>query len=157
MSSINDFLRHAERRRVFNVNGLRLPAAESINRSPDDIFDLIKLAEGGFNRPFLITMRGGFQMVARVPHPAAISKYFAVASEGVKGLLWPYSVPLGCLYLRRKCRVALVRGAAKERAHLEQFGRPLLPLQRARREGYKYQEQPPSNHIENQDRYLIIA
>jgi hypothetical protein len=65
---------------VSYVNGLRLPAAESINRSPDNIFDLIKLAEGGFNRPFLITIRGGFQMVARVPHPATISKYFAVAS-----------------------------------------------------------------------------
>ena len=49
----------------------------------------------------------------------------------------------------------LARGADKELAYLEQFGRPLLPFQRIRREGYQYQKQPPSNHIENLDRYLI--
>ena len=32
-----------------------------------------------------------------------------------------------------------------------------MPFQRVRREAYKYQEQPPSNHIENLDRYLLIA
>jgi hypothetical protein len=32
-----------------------------------------------------------------------------------------------------------------------------LPFQRVRREGHKYQEQPPSDHIENLDRYLLIA
>jgi hypothetical protein len=81
MFSINDVLRHAERRRVFNVDGLRRLAAESVDRSPDDIVDLKKLAEGGFNRTFLITLRGGFQMVARIPYPVTIPKYFAVASE----------------------------------------------------------------------------
>jgi hypothetical protein len=32
-----------------------------------------------------------------------------------------------------------------------------LPFQRVRREPYKYQEQPPSDHIEIKDRYLRIA
>jgi len=32
-----------------------------------------------------------------------------------------------------------------------------LPFQRVRREGYQYQKQPPSDHIENLDRYLLIA
>jgi hypothetical protein len=32
-----------------------------------------------------------------------------------------------------------------------------LPFQRVRREGYQYQEQPPSDHIENLDRYLLIV
>ena len=72
---------------------------EAVNRSPDDIVGLEKLAEGGFNRTFLITMRCGFQMVARIPYPATIPKYFAVASE-VAATLWTYSVPLGYLYLR---------------------------------------------------------
>ncbi|PIL22751.1 hypothetical protein GSI_15444 [Ganoderma sinense ZZ0214-1] len=81
MFSFNDALRHAERRRVFNVDGLRRLAAESVDRSPDDIVDLKKLAEGGFNRTFLITMRCGFQMVARIPYPVTVPKYFAVASE----------------------------------------------------------------------------
>ena len=81
MFSINDALRQAERRRVFNVNGLSRLAAESVGRSPDDIVDLKKLAEGGFNRTFLITMRGGFRMVARIPYTVTTPKYFALASE----------------------------------------------------------------------------
>ncbi|EIW87457.1 hypothetical protein CONPUDRAFT_116728 [Coniophora puteana RWD-64-598 SS2] len=52
---------------------------------------------------------------------------------------------------------ALIRGSDKELAYLKQFGRPLLPFQRARREGYQYKEQPPSDHIENLERYLLIA
>lgn len=81
MFSVNDRLRHAERKLVFNVNGLRQLAAEAVKRSPDDIDSLEKLAEGGFNRTFLITMRDGFRMVARIPYPATTPKYFAVASE----------------------------------------------------------------------------
>ena len=52
---------------------------------------------------------------------------------------------------------ALARGAEKELVYLRRFGRPLLPFQRARREAYQYQEQPPLDHIENLDRYLRIA
>ena len=81
MFSVNDKLRHAERKLVFNVDGLRQLAAESVKRSPDDIDRLEKLAEGGFNRTFLITMRDGFRMVARIPYPVTTPKYFAVASE----------------------------------------------------------------------------
>ncbi|KAF8906175.1 protein kinase subdomain-containing protein PKL CAK Fmp29 [Mucidula mucida] len=78
---VNNELRHAERRRDFDVAGLARLAAESINRSPDDILRLEKLAEGGFNRTFLITMHDGFRMVARIPYPITTPKYFAVASE----------------------------------------------------------------------------
>ena len=81
MFSINDDLRHEERKRIFNVDGLRRLAAESVNRSPDDIVDLKKLAEGGSNRILLITMRDGFKMVARIPYPVIIPKFFVVASE----------------------------------------------------------------------------
>ena len=43
-------------------------------------------------------------------------------------------------------------------AYLEQFGRPLLPLERVGGRGvYQYQEQTPSDHIENLGRYLLIA
>ena len=81
MFSINDALCHAERRRVFNINGLRRLAAQSVDRSPDDIVNLAKLAEGRFNRTFLITMCDGFQMVARIPYPAMVPKYYTIASE----------------------------------------------------------------------------
>ena len=52
---------------------------------------------------------------------------------------------------------ALVSAARKELAHLEQFGRPLLPFQRERREAYGYKEQSPSDHIKNLERYLLVA
>ncbi|RPD79781.1 protein kinase subdomain-containing protein PKL/CAK/Fmp29 [Lentinus tigrinus ALCF2SS1-7] len=78
---INNALRHAERRRVFNVQGLCQLAAESVNRSADDIVNFAKLAQGGFNRTFLITMRDGFQMVARVPYLNTVPRDLAVASE----------------------------------------------------------------------------
>jgi len=52
---------------------------------------------------------------------------------------------------------ALVTAARKELIYLEQFGQPLLPFRRERRDGYQYQEQSPSAHIENLKRYLLIA
>jgi Phosphotransferase enzyme family len=52
---------------------------------------------------------------------------------------------------------ALVAAARKELAYLEQFGQPPLPFRRERRDGYQYQEQSPSDHIENLNRYLLIA
>jgi hypothetical protein len=45
----------------------------------------------------------------------------------------------------------------KELAYLEQFGQPLLPFRRERRDGYQYQEQSPSAHIQNLKRYLLTA
>ena len=41
----------------------------------------MKLAEGGFNRTFLITMHGGFEMVARILYPVTVPKFYAIASE----------------------------------------------------------------------------
>ncbi|KAF8256640.1 kinase-like domain-containing protein, partial [Lactarius quietus] len=215
----NDDLRQAERRLVFKVDELCRLAAEAVNRSPDDIIHLEKLAEGGFNCTFLITMRCGFQMVARIPYPATIPKYFAVASEvATMALLRSFGLPVPEVYgyspmpnnavgteyillkfvqgtnlsdiwfdlgegeiisisrqlakLKSKmmrsqldldrgpyvsAQAALVRGAENELAYLRRFGRPLLPFQRVRRECYKYQEQSPSDHIENLDRYLLIT
>ena len=41
----------------------------------------MKLAEGGFNRIFLITMHDGFEMVTRIPYPITVPKFYAIASE----------------------------------------------------------------------------
>ncbi|KAI0260799.1 kinase-like domain-containing protein [Gloeopeniophorella convolvens] len=261
----NDALRHAERRLVFDVEGLRRLAAQSVGRSPADVVNLSKLAEGGFNRTFLITLCDDFQMVARIPYPATVPKYYAVASEvatmellrssglpvpqvygyspasdnaakteyifmefirGTKlsdvwlelgesdivsilrqlaqleSQMMSISFPAGgslyyahdlekvagraaiplkderfCVgpdtrlpmwYGRRSqldvdrrpyesAEAALVAAARKELACLEQFGQPLLPFRRERRDGYQYQEQSPSAHIENLKRYLLIA
>jgi Phosphotransferase enzyme family len=237
----------------------------------------VKLAEGGFNRTFLITMHDGFEMIARIPYP--VTEFYAIASEvatmrflrssglpvpevhdyslssdnvakteyifmefirGTKlsdvwmGLETPdivsvlrqlaqlescmMSIPFpagGSLYytndLKKKVagrtsasssvqmsgcicgteggrslmwtgdhvrhclpflllkflelietidensEAVLVAAARKELAYLEQFGRPLLPFQRERREAYSYKEQSPSDHIDNLRRCLLIA
>ncbi|KAH7931315.1 hypothetical protein BV22DRAFT_1124241 [Leucogyrophana mollusca] len=95
----NDDLRHAERRRVFRVDELNRLVAEAVNRSPGDIVRLQKLAEGGFNRAFLITMLCGFRMMARIPYPVTIPKYFAVASEvATMALLRSFGLPIPKVY-----------------------------------------------------------
>ena len=63
------------------MDGLCRLAAESVNQSPDDVVSLSKLAEGGFNRTFIITLRDGRQMIARIPYPITVPKYYTVASE----------------------------------------------------------------------------
>ncbi|KAJ7164870.1 protein kinase subdomain-containing protein PKL/CAK/Fmp29 [Mycena filopes] len=78
---VNDALRLSERRREFEVDELCRLAAQSVGRTPQDIDTFVKLAEGGFNRIFLITMHDGFEMVARIPYPVTVPKFYAVASE----------------------------------------------------------------------------
>ena len=99
MFSYNDDPRRAERRLVFKADELCQLAAEAANRSPRGIVRMHKLAEGGFNRTFLITMRGGFRMVARIPYPVSIPKYFAVASEvATMALLRSSGLPIPEVY-----------------------------------------------------------
>ncbi|KAF8637446.1 hypothetical protein AX17_002811 [Amanita inopinata Kibby_2008] len=154
-------------------------AAQSIDRSLDDIVDFAKLAEGGFNRIFLISMRDGFQIVARIPYPATVPKYFSVASEVAtmallrsSGLLYQRytdtpDTRLPLWYGRRSqldvdrgpyesAEAALVRPAHEELAYLSSSVNRCCRSS-MRREGYRYQEQPPSDHIKNLDRYLLIA
>jgi hypothetical protein len=245
----------------------------------------VKLAEGGFNRTFLITMHDGFEMVARIPYPVTVPKFYAIASEvATMGFLRSSGLPVpevydyspssdnaanteyifmeyvrgtklsdvwaeleepdiasvlrqlaqlesrtmsitfpagGSLYYtsdlekvagktyillnderfcvgpdvklrlwygrrsqldvnRGPCKslyapfalltflrlietvdesadAALAAISRKELAYLEQFGQPLLPFQRERREFYEYKKQSPSEHIKNLERYLLIA
>ena len=51
----------------------------------------------------------------------------------------------------------LIAGAKKELAYLDRFGAPRAPYDRFRREYYDYKKQPPSDHIENLNRYLRLA
>ncbi|KAF8306825.1 protein kinase subdomain-containing protein PKL/CAK/Fmp29 [Clavulina sp. PMI_390] len=262
---INEPLRMAERRRVFNVDELRRLAAESVGRSSEDVLSFSKLAEGGFNRSFLVTMHDGFQMVARIPYPKMAPKSYGIASEvatmdflretglpipkvfgysyapnnaaeteyifmeyvqgttvakiwseldeadihsimrqvttfealmmsiklpaggslyythDLKNLTGTAGIPLGdskfsvgpdartCMWEKKRSQLdvdrgpyksveaALVQPALKEKAYLQQFGRPVLPYDRTKREGCQYQEQSPSAHIENLERYLLLA
>lgn len=79
--SWNDALKHAERKRAFNSRELKRLAAAAVDRRVEDIARFEKLAEGGFNRTFLITMRDGFQFVGRIPYPVTEPKHLIIASE----------------------------------------------------------------------------
>ena len=80
-SSYNDALRRRERRRSFDVSELKRLAALAIQQTEDDVTGFEKLAEGGFNRCFKVTMRTGFEFVARIPYPVTEPKSLLVASE----------------------------------------------------------------------------
>jgi len=69
-------------------------------------------------------------------------------------LITPLNQPIT---IDENAEAALVAATRKELASLVQFGQPLLPFRRERRAGYQYQEQSPSVHIENLNRYLLIA
>lgn len=78
----NESLRLAERSLKFDVQELKRVAAATIHRNEADIKDFKKLAEGGFNRVFEITMKGDdTQILARLPYPSTIPKQLTVASE----------------------------------------------------------------------------
>ncbi|KAE8356297.1 kinase-like domain-containing protein [Aspergillus coremiiformis] len=91
----NDALRHCERRRSFNVSELKRLAASSVQQRQEDIVSFEKLAEGGFNRSFLITMRDGFRFVARIPYPVTEPKFLVIASEvATMDLLRSHGIPV---------------------------------------------------------------
>jgi hypothetical protein len=74
-------LRYCERSRPFNVAELNRLAALAVQWKESDIVGFEKLAEGGFNRSFIITMRDGFRFVARIPYPITEPKFLVVESE----------------------------------------------------------------------------
>ncbi|KAL8912612.1 MAG: hypothetical protein Q9171_002414 [Xanthocarpia ochracea] len=60
----NENLRLAEIYREFNVKALKAVAARAVNRPEGDVSSIRKLAEGGFNRPFVFTMQDGLELLA---------------------------------------------------------------------------------------------
>ncbi|KAI9676815.1 MAG: hypothetical protein M1817_006654 [Caeruleum heppii] len=73
--------RRAERRRIFNIDGLKSVIAEAIGRPITDLRSLTKLAEGGFNRVLQATFSDGHQVLAKLPYPRLAPAHHAVASE----------------------------------------------------------------------------
>jgi hypothetical protein len=79
--SWNDALKHTERRRTFSISELKRLAAAAVDREVGDVARFEKLAEGGFNRTFLVTMCDVFQFVGRIPYPVTEPKHLVIASE----------------------------------------------------------------------------
>lgn len=89
----NEEKRFEERKRLFNVFELQRLAANAIYRDVKDIVYFDKLGEGAANRAFLIRMRDGFSLVARIPYAFIKPRDMLVASEAAT-LTFPHSKAL---------------------------------------------------------------
>ncbi|KAI6165749.1 hypothetical protein EDD17DRAFT_1505761 [Pisolithus thermaeus] len=83
LSPMSDSLFHYTSGLWLYNNNLRLEerTPESVGRGPDDVARLKKLAEGGFNCTFVITVHDGCRMVTRIPYSVTVPKPFDIASE----------------------------------------------------------------------------
>jgi hypothetical protein len=77
----NEELRLKERYVEFNVEALKTAASASLAYQHGSVTNISKLAEGGFNRVFTLTMEDGFEVIAKIPYHIAVPEYFATASE----------------------------------------------------------------------------
>lgn len=66
---------------IFSIRGLQEAAAKAVDKNVKEVAAFAKLAEGGFNRTFLITMKDGEEVIARLPYPVAFPSRLTVASE----------------------------------------------------------------------------
>jgi hypothetical protein len=82
--SYNEPLRLSERQLLFNDDDFqkkKKSAASSINKSASDMTSFRKLAEGGFNRVFNISMKDDSSILACLPYSPTLSRRLTVASE----------------------------------------------------------------------------
>lgn len=87
------------RRRVFNVQGLLNVVSKTLGCGAEQIADISKLGEGGFNRIFLITLTDGYKLVARIPYPHTSPRGYAYASEvATMDLLRLHGLPVPEVY-----------------------------------------------------------
>jgi hypothetical protein len=77
----NEVLRQRERFLPFDIRGLQEIAAKAVQRLPRDVVSFRKMAEGGFNRTFVIGMKDGCEVIARLPCSIAFPSQLTVASE----------------------------------------------------------------------------
>ncbi|KAF4620166.1 hypothetical protein G7Y89_g14650 [Cudoniella acicularis] len=69
-----------ERYLYFNVAELKKAAAAAVGKDASKVHRFQKLAEGGFNRAFELSI-DGCSVIARLPYPSTYPKHFSVASE----------------------------------------------------------------------------
>lgn len=75
----NEQGRLGERRVQFDVDALKRAAETHLGRGK--VTHLPKLAEGGFNRVFLLTTADGFQAIAKIPYKITVPHRYTTARE----------------------------------------------------------------------------
>ncbi|TVY91372.1 Altered inheritance of mitochondria protein, mitochondrial [Lachnellula willkommii] len=89
----NESLRLKEQVLNFDVTELKKAAAAAVHKDSTKVHSFSKLAEGGFNRAFEMTI-DGIPVIARLPYPSTYPKHFTVASEvATINLVRSYGVP----------------------------------------------------------------
>ena len=82
MLRTNEDRRLRERSRIFNTPGLFEITTKAQNCKTNEMVGFTELGESGLHRSFLVTLRDGFKLVARIPYPILIPKAYACASQG---------------------------------------------------------------------------
>ena len=72
-------MRLQERYVEFDVAALKEAVSKHTGRGR--VVNLRKLAEGGFNRVFLLTLENDFQVIVKIPYNLSVPKKYATASE----------------------------------------------------------------------------
>ena len=75
----NEKLRLDERHAEFDVVALKNITAKCVGRQR--VAHMKKLAEGGFNRVFLLTMDNGLELIAKLPYSLTVPKHLTTKSE----------------------------------------------------------------------------
>ena len=89
----NEPLRLKERTLNFDVAELKKAAAAAVHKDSTKVHNFAKLAEGGFNRAFEMTV-DGISVIARLLYPLTYPKQYTVASEvATINLVRSYGVP----------------------------------------------------------------
>lgn len=70
-----------ERYIEFNIEALQRAAEDSVANKHGKIVSIRKLAEGGFNRVFVLKLQDDFELIAKIPYHIAQPSFFATASE----------------------------------------------------------------------------
>lgn len=74
-------------------------AAAAVKQNIEGKVSFQKLAEGGFNRTFLVTMRDGFQFVGRIPYSTTEPNNLVIASEvATMDFLRSHGMPIPKMY-----------------------------------------------------------
>lgn len=95
----NEELRLRERYVKFDMNGLLREVERHLGPSHGRAAHIAKMAEGGFNRVFRVTMDDGFEVVAKIPYPIVGPKHYATASEAASlRFLYSKGIPVPKLY-----------------------------------------------------------
>jgi aminoglycoside phosphotransferase (APT) family kinase protein len=77
----NENVRLKERHVEFNSEALQRAAEASVSNKHGKVVSIKKLAEGGFNRVFVLELQDGFELIAKIPYHIARPEYYATASE----------------------------------------------------------------------------